>query len=117
LTALTFVAKRFKAFKPDIVAVSAGFDGYHGDRLLKLKYSKQGYYEAGKVLASIGKPVFGVLEGGYHTEIKGCVDAFVAGLERKKNYRSGEKLSVSDRACHKIFEETLRKIGRLIDTR
>jgi acetoin utilization deacetylase AcuC-like enzyme len=117
LTALTFVAKRFKAFKPDFVAVSAGFDGYHGDRLLKLNYSKQGYYEAGKVLASIGKPVFGVLEGGYHTEIKGCVDAFISGVERKKDYQSGEKLSVSNRICREKSEETLRKIERLIDTR
>jgi hypothetical protein len=45
------------------------------------------------------------------------VDAFISGVERKKDYQSGEKLSVSNRICREKSEETLRKIERLIDTR
>lgn len=115
LTALTFVVERFKAFHPDAIAVSAGFDGYHEDRLLKLKYSKQGYYEAGRVLASVGAPVFGVLEGGYHTHIKACVEAFVAGVSGVQGYRSGEKLSVSPRPCREALARTLRGIAARLD--
>ena len=38
-------------FKPDIVAVSAGFDGHHSDPLLQLNLTTNTYYKIGKLLS------------------------------------------------------------------
>lgn len=67
-------------FKPDIVAVSAGFDGFQEDKLLNLNFTTKGYYECGLRLRKNFPHVFAVLEGGYHTKIKECVEAFVNGV-------------------------------------
>lgn len=72
-----------KQFKPDVIGVSAGFDGYEKDNLLGLKYSKHAYYEcAYKLKKAFRKtPVFAVLEGGYHNDIRELVDTFIEGIE------------------------------------
>ncbi len=67
-------------FKPDVIAVSAGFDGYRKDRLLGLNFSLHSYYECGYKLRKTFKNVFAVLEGGYHADLKECVDMFVEGV-------------------------------------
>ena len=72
-----------KAIKPDIVGVSAGFDGYIEDRLLGLKYTRHAFYEcAYRLKKSFRKtPVFAVLEGGYHYEIRELVNCFIEGID------------------------------------
>jgi acetoin utilization deacetylase AcuC-like enzyme len=72
-----------KQFNPDVIAVSAGFDGYEHDMLMGLKYTKHAYYEcAYKLKKAFRKtPVFAVLEGGYHNEIRDLVDTFIEGIE------------------------------------
>jgi acetoin utilization deacetylase AcuC-like enzyme len=67
-------------FKPDVVAISAGFDGYEKDRLLNLNYSLKGFYECGFRWRRAFPNIFAVLEGGYHNEIKSCVEHFVDGV-------------------------------------
>ncbi len=67
-------------FEPDVVAVSAGFDAYHKDSLLGLKFSEKAYYECGFKLRRAFKNIFAVLEGGYHHDIKECIEAFVSGI-------------------------------------
>jgi len=67
-------------FKPDVIAVSAGFDGYRKDRLLGLNFSLHSYYECGYKLRKTFNNVFAVLEGGYHADLKECVDMFVKGV-------------------------------------
>ncbi len=67
-------------FKPDVVALSAGFDGYEKDRLLNLNYSFKGFYECGFRWRRAFPNIFAVLEGGYHNEIKSCVEHFVDGV-------------------------------------
>lgn len=69
-----------KKFKPDVVGVSAGFDGYIDDRLLDLNYTLDGYYQCGRKLSSAFGHIFGVLEGGYHLDIKKCVEYFTRGV-------------------------------------
>lgn len=69
-------------FKPDIVGVSAGFDGYINDSLLNLQYTKQGFYDCGYKLRRAFKNVFAVLEGGYHDELKPCIECFIDGVNR-----------------------------------
>ncbi|MBW2984774.1 histone deacetylase [Candidatus Woesearchaeota archaeon] len=77
--------KRFipiaKQFKPDVIGVSAGFDGHHADSLLALRFSMNAYYEIGKLLKENFKNIFATLEGGYNTEfLPKCVHNFIAGV-------------------------------------
>jgi acetoin utilization deacetylase AcuC-like enzyme len=70
-------------FKPDVVGVSAGFDGYEKDRLLGLNYTLGGYREVGRILGENFSNVFAVLEGGYHDDIRLCVEHFIAGIHQE----------------------------------
>ena len=65
------------------VGVSAGFDGYMEDRLLGLKYTLDGYYQCGKRLRDSFDHIFAVLEGGYHMDIKKCVEHFIRGVNQE----------------------------------
>ncbi|MDP3941852.1 MAG: hypothetical protein Q8Q49_06110 [bacterium] len=98
LEALHFILERARLFNPDHVAVSAGFDGYREDKILDLEYSKRGYFEAGKVLAILNKPIFFVLEGGYHSEVAECAKAMLAGVDGKK-LAIKEQIGVSPPEC------------------
>lgn len=72
-------------FKPDVVAVSAGFDGYQHDLLLDLRLSLNAYYKLGKMLRSRFKNVFATLEGGYNVEVfPKCLYNFLDGFNNKK---------------------------------
>jgi len=90
INSLEFLSQHIKKFAPDYIAISAGFDGYAKDTILELGYSKNGYYQAGKLLSSLSLPTFAVLEGGYHKEVRECVQSFVAGF-------SGDEFSFSDK--------------------
>ncbi|HOW25330.1 MAG TPA: hypothetical protein PK711_06625 [Bacteroidales bacterium] len=68
-------------FGPDVIAVSAGFDAYHKDRLLGLQYTMNAFYETGFRLRRSFANIFAVLEGGYHHDIRACVDKFIEGVE------------------------------------
>jgi len=72
--------RRGVEFKPDVVGVSAGFDGFHEDRLLGLNYTLEGYLQVGKKLSQSFDHIFAVLEGGYHLDIRQCVDHFMRGV-------------------------------------
>jgi len=71
-------------FEPDAIGVSVGFDGYVKDKLLQLNYSKHAYYEcAYRLKKNFRKiPVFAVLEGGYHQDIRELADVFVEGINK-----------------------------------
>jgi acetoin utilization deacetylase AcuC-like enzyme len=65
----------------DVVAVSAGFDAHAGD-LASLGLTEETYREIGKRIASLKKPTFFVLEGGYHGENIGKdIDQLLKGVE------------------------------------
>ena len=74
---------RAKEFKPDVVGVSAGFDGYKEDRLLGLEYTLEGYYQCGKKLGQTFNHIFALLEGGYHMDIKKCTEHFIRGVNNE----------------------------------
>jgi len=66
----------------EVVAVSAGFDTHAGD-LASLGLTEKGYREIGKRIASLKKPAFFVLEGGYQGENNGrAVHALLKAFER-----------------------------------
>ena len=79
----------------DVVAVSAGFDAYEKDRLLGLKLTQKAYYECGFRLRRSFKNIFAVLEGGYHLELKECIEVplvilwliAVSAIVRNENYK------------------------------
>jgi acetoin utilization deacetylase AcuC-like enzyme len=54
----------------EVVAVSAGFDTHAGD-LASLGLTEKAYREIGKRIASLKKPAFFVLEGGYQSQSVG----------------------------------------------
>lgn len=83
LEAVDTAIRRAEEFKPDVVGVSAGFDGYIEDRLLGLKYTLDGYYQCGKRLGQSFDHIFAVLEGGYHFDIKKCVEHFIRGVNNE----------------------------------
>jgi len=65
----------------EVVAVSAGFDTHDGD-LASLGLTGKGYREIGKRIASLKKPTFFVLEGGYEGHNVGNdIDQFIRGFE------------------------------------
>lgn len=71
-----------KRFQPDVIAVSAGFDSYADDRMLGLNFSARGFYECAFRLRRSFSDIFAVLEGGYHHDIRKCVDSFVEGIHK-----------------------------------
>jgi len=80
LKALDTILDKAREFNPDVLAVSAGFDGHPDDLLLGLNYSIKAFYECGFRLRRAVPRVFAVLEGGYHNHMKECVESFVSGV-------------------------------------
>jgi len=67
----------------EVVGISAGFDAHQGD-LASLGLSSEGYREIGRKVSALGKPTFGVLEGGYIGENIGMdLHELIQGLEGK----------------------------------
>ncbi|MDI3476217.1 MAG: hypothetical protein PWQ95_1945 [Thermococcaceae archaeon] len=88
-------------FKPKVIVISAGFDGFHGDGLATLRLSEVFYAYAGTTLARY--PLTVVLEGGYSVGLEKGLPAFIRG------YLSGERLEVP---VHPSFE-TLNTVERI----
>jgi len=72
-----------KKFKPDMVAVSAGFDAYVGDPLAQGTLEMEDFHWLGESLRGLGTPVFSLLEGGYSDDLPELVLAYLMGLEGK----------------------------------
>lgn len=68
-------------FKPDLVAVSAGFDAYARDPLAQETLEAEDFHWLGKTVRSLGVPAFSVLEGGYSTALPDLILAYLKGLE------------------------------------
>ncbi len=72
--------ERARAFKPDIIAISAGFDTWHEDPVLPFNIKDENtYYEVGRRVKALGIPYFAVLEGGYSKALPRLVKAFYDG--------------------------------------
>ena len=65
----------------ELIGISAGFDAHQGD-LASLSLTSKGYREIGRKISGLGKPTFGVLEGGYIGEnISRDIHELIQGLE------------------------------------
>lgn len=71
---------RILAFKPEALAVSAGFDTYKDDPIAGLKLEKQTYKKLGRLIAETKLPRFAVLEGGYADDLPILVEKFLDGF-------------------------------------
>ncbi len=67
LKTLDEALSRVEMSQIEVVAVSAGFDAHAGD-LASLGLTEKCYREIGKRIASLNKPTFFILEGGYSGE-------------------------------------------------
>jgi acetoin utilization deacetylase AcuC-like enzyme len=70
-------------FKPDLVAVSAGFDAYARDPLAQETLETEDYYWLGQQMRGLGVPVFSLLEGGYSDDLPELIFAYLKGLAGK----------------------------------
>jgi acetoin utilization deacetylase AcuC-like enzyme len=82
LTAVDTAIEKAKEYCPDNIGVSVGFDGYEKDMILNLNYTLDSYYECSRRLSQSFENVFAVLEGGYHQDIRKCVDNFIGGVNK-----------------------------------
>ena len=99
-------------FKPDIIAVSAGFDTYRTDPVLELNLSKNAYHQIGALLHKSFPHIFAVLEGGYDTKaLPECVYNFIDGV-------NGTKIRFSENSTETPFlslEQIQFQLDSLID--
>ena len=70
-----------KKFKPDVIAVSAGFDAYARDPLGGGILEIDDFQWLGKSLRAFGVPMFSVLEGGYSRDLPELIFAYLKGIE------------------------------------
>ena len=80
---LTSALEQLQKFKPDLVAVSAGFDAYARDPLAQETLEAEDYYWLGQSLRKLGLPLFSLLEGGYSDDLPELIFAYLRGLEGK----------------------------------
>jgi acetoin utilization deacetylase AcuC-like enzyme len=71
-----------RRFNPDVIAVSAGFDAYYKDKILGLQVTQRAFYECAFRLRRAFPDIFAVLEGGYHNDVKECIDSFIEGIHK-----------------------------------
>jgi len=64
----TSVEPAVRAFRPDLVLVSAGFDAHERDPLAQMEVTGEGFADLAARCASLGPRVAAVLEGGYNLE-------------------------------------------------
>ena len=80
---LSDALQHLQIFKPDVVAVSAGFDCYAHDPLAQETLLPEDFYWMGQSLRGLGVPVFSLLEGGYSNDLPELVLAYLKGIDGK----------------------------------
>ena len=81
LKLLNKILTDIEEFKPDLIAVSAGFDTCKKDPTLEMNLDIKTYYHIAKSISSLEIPVFAVLEGGYSEDLMESINQFLTGLE------------------------------------
>ena len=72
-----------KKFKPDLVAVSAGFDAYAHDPIAQETLEAEDFHWLGQELRKLALPMFSLLEGGYSDQLPELIFAYLKGLNGK----------------------------------
>ncbi len=69
-----------KNFRPDMIAVSAGFDAFRADPLAQETLEEEDFQWLGESIRDMQVPSFSVLEGGYSAELPQLILAYLRGL-------------------------------------
>ena len=72
-----------RSFRPDLVAVSAGFDAYLRDPLAEGTLLPEAFQWLGQTLRQLNTPLFTLLEGGYSKDLPELIFAYLKGVEGK----------------------------------
>ncbi len=80
---LTSALEHLQSLKPELVAVSAGFDCYAHDPLAQETLEAEDFHWLGQSLRNLGLPVFSLLEGGYSSDLPDLILAYLNGLDGK----------------------------------
>jgi len=80
---LTHALEQLQSTKPELVAVSAGFDCYARDPLAQETLEAEDFYWLGENFRKLGLPVFSLLEGGYSSDLPELIFAYLKGLNGK----------------------------------
>lgn len=103
-------------YKPDVAAVSAGFDGHKDDPLLQLNLTPNSYYEVGKLLSSNFNDIFACLEGGYNVKVlPQCVSALITGINDNVNPRFAEQQTTSAANVEREFNSRIKSLKINLD--
>jgi len=73
-----------KDFRPDLIAVSAGFDAYERDPLADGALLAEDFHWLGRSLRGLGVPMFSLLEGGYSQDLPELIFSYLKGVEENK---------------------------------
>ena len=80
---LTQALDDLRNFRPDLVAVSAGFDAYQRDPLAEGTLMPEDFYWLGQTLRALNVPLVSLLEGGYSSDLPELILAYLKGVEGK----------------------------------
>jgi acetoin utilization deacetylase AcuC-like enzyme len=69
-----------RRFRPDMIAVSAGFDAFRGDPLADGTLEPEDFRWLGETIRGMQVPAFSILEGGYSVELPDLILAYLKGL-------------------------------------
>jgi acetoin utilization deacetylase AcuC-like enzyme len=80
---LTRALDELKKFRPNLIAVPAGFDAYARDPLADGTLLGEDFHWLGKELRAMKIPFFSLLEGGYSRDLPKLIFAYLKGVEGK----------------------------------
>lgn len=80
---LTQALDDLRRFRPELVAVSAGFDAYARDPLAEGTLLAEDFHWLGASLRALGVPLVSLLEGGYSSDLPELILAYLKGVEGK----------------------------------
>ncbi len=72
--------KDLQSFKPELIAVSAGFDAYTRDPLAHGSLEVEDFHWLGAELHKLCVPMFSLLEGGYSNDLPELIFAYLKGI-------------------------------------
>jgi acetoin utilization deacetylase AcuC-like enzyme len=78
---LTRAMNEMARFRPELIAVSAGFDAYSGDPIANELLEAEDFFWLGQSLRRLGVPLFSLLEGGYSQDLPELVLAYLKGVD------------------------------------
>ncbi len=98
-------------FKPDVVCISAGFDGHHKDPICDLGYSLNAFYQTGQILQKTFKNIFATLEGGYDPLwLAKCAMVFKNGINNVEPKFTDDPATTTTDYNRKKFSENFEQL-------